>query len=126
MHPVQAGESVQDKFFLNGDPIYVFDKAHMSGTFANKYAECDVTDYVSSFDTSTADVTYKFSYDTFNDSPLCNTTANLRYLGYSPATDNGIFTAHIDVNAVVVAAAVRVKQLLLMGDMCMYINTCSM
>lgn len=106
LHPVAAGENTKDKFLLNGDPSTVFNKAHMTASFANKAADCAVPDYVTSFDNYNAEALFEFDYDAFQESPQCNSSANLDYLGYDAESGHGLFRTSLDVNTVVVAAAV--------------------
>ena len=106
MHPVEGGANVKDKLLLNAEPIYLFNKAHISSSVANQYAECEFKQYITSFDVASAGIRFQFDYNDFKAAPTCNTTATLEYLGYSELADHGLFTKQFDVNTLVVASAV--------------------
>jgi hypothetical protein len=108
MHPVDNGTIAKDQLVMNGDPRYIFKKTHLVGSFANQYGECDAAN-VASFDQSSGVVTFHVDYDGFSQSPLCNTTCTLEYMGYDSQADHGHFNTMVDVETVVVAAAVRAQ-----------------
>ena len=102
---MEAGSQAKDRMVLNGDPRYIFQKSHMTGQLANEKGECD-GESVASFDKATGQVNFHLSTEEFYVNSFCNTTATLDYMGYDENADHGHYNADIDIETIVVAAAV--------------------
>ena len=97
---MENGTIAKDQLILNGDPRYIFKKGHLLGAYANEFGECDAEN-VATFDHSSGIVTYHVDTEQFYRTP--------GYMGYDPAADHGHFNAYVDIETLVVAAAVCVR-----------------
>ena len=105
---MENGTIAKDQLILNGDPRYIFKKGHLLGAYANEFGECDAEN-VATFDHSSGIVTYHVDTEQFYRTEVCNTTCTPGYMGYDPAADHGHFNAYVDIETLVVAAAVCVR-----------------
>ena len=104
---MENGTIAKDQLILNGDPRYIFKKGHLLGAYANEFGECDAEN-VATFDHSSGIVTYHVDTEQFYRTEVCNTTCTPG-MGYDPAADHGHFNAYVDIETLVVAAAVCVR-----------------
>lgn len=103
------GENVQ-KFGMNSDPIYVFDRSYIAGGLGNWEGNCPLHT-VNAYDRANGIVSISFHYPDFINEPLCTSQMDPLKFGYIPEYDGDTFTIKLDVTAFATAVAVNLMVL---------------